>query len=435
MATEFTPGSLKINCDYRECCGLPRKAYLIISAIIIISMAWKLAQPLYFQLIALPYDDFCWSEFLINFEGGFVRRGLIGELLYFFSMSTGLQPAWIFVPVCVIAYIFVTWFLYNKFKGYGIIWWLVFSPLLCGHTTDLIRKDYIMYCFIIGVFTILKKYRDSTPRNILVTLLIIIGLLIHEAFIFYALPIVALKFYSTGESRHINLALIATICLSFLTLCHFKGDQSTALTIHNSWKGIIPDWTEFDPNQMNSIYAIGWESINTFKFHLKLNFVSPTFGLSSILFRLIGYMFVYYFAINAPVILRSNTKSKDLSAETIGATFLVLSFCLIPMFTILSCDYARLYQYITVTTACAYIILGHRTLTNLLPKRIISISGFINRGLNRFLIPNKALLLFMLFAFCPSGNSAYSIYEESLLGSLCGLFGYILHSTLYSLTA
>ena len=116
-------------------------------------MAWKLAQPLYFQLIALPYDDFCWSEFLINFEGGFVRRGLIGELLYFFSMSTGLQPAWIFVPVCVIAYIFVTWFLYNKFKGYGIIWWLVFSPLLCGHTTDLIRKDYIMYCFIIGVFT------------------------------------------------------------------------------------------------------------------------------------------------------------------------------------------------------------------------------------------------------------------------------------------
>ena len=40
-----------------------------------------------FYSFAENYSDWQYSDWLINYEGGFVRRGFIGEILYFFHKS------------------------------------------------------------------------------------------------------------------------------------------------------------------------------------------------------------------------------------------------------------------------------------------------------------------------------------------------------------
>ena len=47
-------------------------------------------------------DSWTIGEWLINYEGGFVRRGLLGEALYLFSIATKISP------------IFIIWLIFIK---------------------------------------------------------------------------------------------------------------------------------------------------------------------------------------------------------------------------------------------------------------------------------------------------------------------------------
>jgi hypothetical protein len=59
------------------------------------------------------------TEWLINYQGGFVRRGLPGEMLYQISHHFGITPYYIIVFVCLLLYVSLTIFFCVSYKKKG----------------------------------------------------------------------------------------------------------------------------------------------------------------------------------------------------------------------------------------------------------------------------------------------------------------------------
>lgn len=126
-----------------------------------------------------------YQEFLINFEGGFVRRGFCGQVLLSLVRFTGLPVISFIQTVCLLIYgAFMLWILR---KGYtrGWCWWLFLSPLLCGHTVDIVRKDYLQLLLFIPVLYLCAKDTLALGGRCALLFLLLLELLLHEAFVFW----------------------------------------------------------------------------------------------------------------------------------------------------------------------------------------------------------------------------------------------------------
>ena len=63
------------------------------------------------------HEGFNVGDWLINYEGGFVRRGLIGEILYVLAKGTGISPVIYLVGLQGIIFFCVFLFFMESFKG------------------------------------------------------------------------------------------------------------------------------------------------------------------------------------------------------------------------------------------------------------------------------------------------------------------------------
>jgi len=134
---------------------------------------------------------FIYLDWLINYSGGFVRRGLAGEIFITISNFTGIKLK--------VLFIFFFWLILGLFyfKSYNflskiekniIIYLLIVSPFFyvyyfVNHGAGL-RKEFILYIFFI--FLISEKNIFSN-KNILwkYSLIYPLLILIHEGIIFY----------------------------------------------------------------------------------------------------------------------------------------------------------------------------------------------------------------------------------------------------------
>lgn len=59
-----------------------RRLHIFIGVLLIVSLVERLYVALGVRALSFNYNDWSYTEFMINFQGGFVRRGLLGEILY-----------------------------------------------------------------------------------------------------------------------------------------------------------------------------------------------------------------------------------------------------------------------------------------------------------------------------------------------------------------
>lgn len=142
--------------------------------------------------INAPYKTFDISDWLINYQGGFVRRGLLGEgLLAFHSLfpislkviitmgsiaifllfihrlwkvSTSLQMS-------LFPFLAMTWAIHNS-----IIWY---------------RRDYLMLLMAFYLFHYVTGYINnrSTSQLIKAQVLSVLAIIIHESTFFFTIPL------------------------------------------------------------------------------------------------------------------------------------------------------------------------------------------------------------------------------------------------------
>lgn len=324
------------------------------------------------------YEMFDYSEMMINYEGGFVRRGLMGQVLLslynvvpynFFALIKIFN---IIVSLCYL------WLMVHIFRKEG--WSPMVLCLGCGFLFIIFntwsRKDLLLLLMAYGIYT---SYRNFVQKKSLIYLIFfevlsVLQLLIHEAAFFFTFPILIVYTCSciwNEKQRNIQsyskaIVPFLPILLVFLLVSFFKGDENVANIIWQSWYGVMKAY----PDGQNSVVmggqgvkALAWQALPTFLYHLRTTYLGVDTLMWRIpihvIFQLANFGFVYYFTTKINTV---NPKLYSLALEDNGmkiSNFMLVQFVfMLPMFTILSCDVGRTLPYWVFSSLMACHIFG-----------------------------------------------------------------------------
>jgi len=162
--------------------------------------------------------DWTTSEWLINYHGGFVRRGLIGELLLQINQFINISPrylVYIFEVLLLSSYYYLIIKFLKKVKFSPILVLIIFSPLAfiypVAETETLARKEILLFCiYIIFLFSLISKNLKLTFFTIIV--LIPLMNLVWDGILFY-MPFFIFSFLN--QNKNIELKKLIYFLISF----------------------------------------------------------------------------------------------------------------------------------------------------------------------------------------------------------------------------
>lgn len=206
---------------------------------------------------------YVFTDWLINYEGGFVRKGLLGQIVFKIATYTNLELKLIIFCLQVAGYVSYLVLIFNflrkiKFNFFWIL--LTFSTISflypLSELEALGRKDiYVILCFLI--FTLINF--DSIKKIILSFLIIFtISTLIHEISLFflpYYLIVIFVKFYFNLKLK-INLNYVFILSAYILYLVYLNLIVSERVNIDQ----IINGYKILDLDLHKSLGAFSWLS-------------------------------------------------------------------------------------------------------------------------------------------------------------------------------
>lgn len=359
------------------------------------------------------------TEFLINYQGGFVRRGLLGELIFQLYNYIGVSPYITILFISVSAYAVLILFFVKSYITNGYTLFILPFVFFLGNpiiNNFYVRKDVlIILFFILIIYFSLKK---SNSHLILVNLFFIGGLLIHESIAFFCFPILLLIFISKnniaykGRNTSLKSIIISIFSLlpsifTFLCVSYYHGNQNTSKQIWNSWKTIIfPIQAENDNQIPAAIDGLSWSLKQAISFSVSTlkNFQDDIYGPIA---WLLIILIIYYLLTNTD---RLNLKilnykpRKNFSKTTISNILIVQIITIIPLL-IMGWDYGR-YLFLWITSSFSIIILiPESKLSILFPNSLTTISTKINDTLDLLLSRSKGFLYLLCLII---GFSQYS---------------------------
>lgn len=366
------------------------------------------------------------SEFLINYESGFVRRGFSGEILFCIAKYINFDiESWIKI-FCLIVFLILVFFFVKAFliKGYSLyilpLCFFLGAPILGDFW---LRKDCWMICLFIVIVKLFVVIKDKSilASIFIVNILAICLFLIHEVFAFFMLPILFILFINLYKSLNKNtlgsvvlsiLSLLPTIIV-FLIIILYHGNPVSSQVIWNSWC-ILLDQNISDVGTKNSIGAISWSTLPTIKMHFSTNLLFIDQGIYSLLYWIIIIPAVYYISINVLMIFKKSINSFMLKDQTSLSVVLIFQFiCLIPVFLFLSCDYMRLFFYWISTSFIIFILVPSHILEVLFPDKCYEKACLVNSKINTLIYPTKTVIVLLMLFINISNVSFYMSYVYS----------------------
>ena len=166
----------------------------------------------FFLYIKYPVaNDSTISEWFINYEGGFTKRGLIGQIAIYFSrlFDTELRFVIYLLQISACSIYFVLLFSLFKNKYYNrIMLFAIFTPIFILYPVAeievLARKEIIVFSIYISYLFIPK---DNVLKNFSLMIFFLLAILIWEPTVFFV-PIILLLEIIENNIKQINLILL-----------------------------------------------------------------------------------------------------------------------------------------------------------------------------------------------------------------------------------
>ena len=135
-------------------------------------------------------NDSTISEWLINYSGGFTKRGIIGEISIFFSrlLSIDLRDIiFIFQLITISLYFLLIYYFIKSIKLNRIFLLVIFSPIFLlypiAEIEVLARKEVFIFIILLAYTFIPSNKKDL--KNLFTLTFLTIGILIWEPLIFF----------------------------------------------------------------------------------------------------------------------------------------------------------------------------------------------------------------------------------------------------------
>ena len=253
-------------------------------------------------------NDFPWryvfTDWIINYEGGYIRRGLLGELSINLSNFLNLNIKYVFLLIHLSTYLLFHLLFYkffSSFKKNYIFYLLCFSPLVFLYpiaTFEAFARKEIFYItfFLLNCYLLIK----INNRNIIffsTNLFVILSYLIHESSLFFLIFFYFSYFIFLKKNKYetkmseLSFILIVYSILLYLLLLPVTDEKISKMVflINQDFFEI----TEFSG-------AIAWlqRSASSAFMFLESNHISAKDFLQNILFSHFLIIFLYLLYIN-----------------------------------------------------------------------------------------------------------------------------------------
>jgi len=138
------------------------------------------------------YSNWQYVDWIINYQAGFVRRGLIGEILFRVYQLTSIHLDFLILVFVVIIIIFNSYFLIRsiKYVSKSYINLLIFlSPgffLYSIMNSEIIGRKDILMIFVMGFFVFFEKKINNKSLFLILIFSLVVLCLSHSGFLFYS---------------------------------------------------------------------------------------------------------------------------------------------------------------------------------------------------------------------------------------------------------
>jgi hypothetical protein len=302
------------------------------------------------------YSAWQYADWIINYQGGFIRRGFIGEILYnihyFFSVDLDFLVL-IIVNLLILTCAILIFKSVEIIKKNQLNILIYLSPgffLYPLMNSEIIGRKDILMIFSMSLIVFLESKLKNLFLLFLVIFLVILTTLSHSAFLFYS-PYIIMLYYFILLRRRSNftpfylIAAISAIIICFILLFFNQGNLSQVNEICESIKNFITE-------SCSSYGQISWLANNSKvylveKFSLKQDFLRIFFVY------LLSFFLVYIFL--AIKLFKSNFNFNNKVLNNINPIipFLILFILTFPVY-ILGLDWGR---YIHISYSCSFFIL------------------------------------------------------------------------------
>lgn len=386
---------------------------------------------------------FSLSDWLINYRGGFVRRGLCGEFLTSMYEYTNINIGTIIWAICIfstIALLLMSVYLFIKSKLSVFLFPTVvmFGGFAMNRLT-LYRRDALVLLIILLCIFLYKRWvtneRNKHLHYILFCFVSSLVILIHEASFFSFIPYLILIHIFSDKYRGGTIGIIkraipfVPIILTMGIVCVYKGDSITAhkiweshsLFFNNTYGEILP--------MGQGVEALTWDSERTFLFHLNENWFYPIYKYIP---RIFAWCFIYFFTLylcaNVNKVRLFSYERKEINSKYLISILITQFISHIPLFTILSCDQRRILIPWILSSFFIFILFNNRKLHGNIAF-IRKTSDFIDKifATNK-LFANKyfyiiiATTIIVPFACFPLPKTLYTSVIGNLIYILQNLF-------------
>lgn len=303
---------------------------------------------------ALPqicYQDYCVSDWLINYEGGFVRRGLLGQLLFW---SYSVWPFNVREFVLLLPFFLSPLLLFLMLRLFYRQQWpptVIFCVCCMGGTaflSPLIRRDYLVLILIYALFYLVSQWLRTNRKSYFLAYFLVSSVLIlsYEPSVFVVFPIVFL----VAGKRLLTWTVLPVILVTFLS----KGTADIGQSIWQSWTPLFETYPGCDESGIIGFGedALGWDIWPTFIFHLHSAYIGPEPSWTSgplIIYMLAGTYYLVTFLDVAKVPFWPNARTASFDTHAMSNAFLLQFLAMLPMFTVLSCDWGRTIPLCTIS--------------------------------------------------------------------------------------
>lgn len=325
--------------------------YCFLSALVVFLMLWNNIKK--FLLYDDYYSGFYVSDFMINYQGGFIRRGLLGELLYQIFLIHPFPIHWAvlgFMGGAFILFITLCLYVFHRMKIFPI---MPFSIIIVGFWEY--RRDFFMIIMAFFIYKFLFEYfkKNRVSYLVLTILLSTLAILIYEPSFFFLIPISMLLYSSIKIKTKPTTSRLGFVMpfvfpiTAMLTVCLASGGKEAAESIWHSWSPLFA-YLNLEAPKMTAIHFLAKPIPDVMLWHLDINFNIES-GLFYVVKRIFQFLLfitgMFYLTVNAPSLNTSYERKRILSN-----IFIVQFISLLPMFSVLSCDVGRTILYVVYST-------------------------------------------------------------------------------------
>ena len=135
------------------------------------------------------YESMIISDWLINYEGGFVRRGLIGQCIIEIYRVIPHPIAYTILAIYFSSLLALLSIIYHVFKKNGWSLFVAIFPICISISFLGVRRDYLMLILCYIVLKFYSKYIHTHHISHLFWTIIIssLGILMHEVYFFFTI--------------------------------------------------------------------------------------------------------------------------------------------------------------------------------------------------------------------------------------------------------